>query len=187
MARLHQHSSSLALNTSRAGENAESGSQRPDPRLPRGHHQQLAHLYARQGVRIFPCGPDKRPLIRNWNEEATDNLEQVRRWWRKLPHALVGLPCGPNHLFVVDVDRHPGGADGFRSIVSVMPQNAPFPPGMLSVSTPNNGVHLWFRMPTVPVKNSAGKLADENRYPWRWRICDSARVGASQRRLMDYQ
>ena len=49
---------------------------------------------------------------------------------------------------------------GSKSISSVMPPDAPFPPGMLSVATPNDGFHLWFRMPTVPLKNSAGKLAD---------------------------
>jgi len=160
MAPLEQQAAPPTVSTNRVDEDPV-GSQRsnPSPHDP-AHHREVAVSYAKHGVRIFPCGIDKRPLIKNWNDEATDKLEKVQRWWTKFPDAIVGMPCGPNHLFVVDVDRHPGGADGLKSISSVMPRDAPFPAGMLSVATPNNGFHLWFRMPPVPVKSSAGRLAD---------------------------
>ena len=82
--------------------------------LASGYHRQLARWYAKQGVRVFPCRPEKKsPFISNWNEKATADLAQIERWWKQYPQAIIGLPCGPNSLFVVDVDCHEGGENGF--------------------------------------------------------------------------
>src|SRR5215216_4383348 len=86
---------------------------------PGPSHRELALSYAGQGVYVFPCNFQKRPHIQNWNKCATADADQVRRLWNQFPDALVGLPCGPNNLMAVDIDRHKGGPDGLTSIFSL--------------------------------------------------------------------
>ena len=36
---------------------------------------------ATAGVKIFPAGADKRPLLKGWQEAATCNADQINTWW----------------------------------------------------------------------------------------------------------
>lgn len=54
------------------------------------------------GWRVHPCDADKRPLTR-WKEAATDDVDQVIRWWDEHPNAHVGIRTGDG-VVVVDVD-----------------------------------------------------------------------------------
>jgi hypothetical protein len=58
---------------------------------------------ARQGVPIFPCRPDKAPLIKNGFKGATTNFDKLHQWWTRWPDALVSVPTGERFV-VVDVD-----------------------------------------------------------------------------------
>ncbi len=54
---------------------------------------------------VFPCGPDKRPLVARGFHAATQDAGQIRAWWRQWPDALVGVPTGQGTgLVVVDYD-----------------------------------------------------------------------------------
>lgn len=54
---------------------------------------------------VFPCGPDKRPLVKTGFHAATQDEKQIRHWWRQWPEALVGVPTGQSTgLVVVDYD-----------------------------------------------------------------------------------
>lgn len=54
---------------------------------------------------VFPCGKDKRPLVRSGFHAASADPEQIRKWWTKWPDALVGVPTGQGTgLVVVDYD-----------------------------------------------------------------------------------
>lgn len=54
---------------------------------------------------VFPCGPDKRPLVKTGFHAASQDEAQIREWWRKWPDALVGVPTGQGTgLVVVDYD-----------------------------------------------------------------------------------
>lgn len=54
---------------------------------------------------IFPCSPDKRPLVKTGFHAASQDEAQIRDWWRKWPDALVGVPTGQGTgLVVVDYD-----------------------------------------------------------------------------------
>lgn len=54
---------------------------------------------------VFPCGGDKRPLVKSGFHAATQDEKQIRAWWRQWPDALVGVPTGQGtQLVVVDYD-----------------------------------------------------------------------------------
>lgn len=63
--------------------------------------------YAVRGWKVFPCNPDgKEPLGGNGHKDATDDQEQVRRWWTQTPRANIGLALAPSGLVAVDPDTY---------------------------------------------------------------------------------
>ncbi len=65
-----------------------------------------ALAYARRGISVFPLVPrSKAPIVKNGFLQATTDLDQVRRWWRKTPTANIGIATGaPAGFWVLDVD-----------------------------------------------------------------------------------
>lgn len=100
---------------------------------------QAALWYAEQGFRVFPCQPGgKRPITENGFHDATDDAEQIERWWTKNPRANIGLATAG--LFVIDVD----GADNKWPND---PQRM-FELGGAAISqTPRGGMHYVYRQP----------------------------------------
>jgi hypothetical protein len=115
---------------------------------------------ARQGLPVFPCGQDKRPLLR-WKEAATCDPEAVLELWRQFPGALVGLPCGARSgLFVLDLDtdRATGAPIGEQSLAALGLSHLLTDARQPRVRTPSGGLHLLFRHPGPNFNNTAGKL-----------------------------
>jgi len=86
----------------------------------------------------------KKPLIDGWRAKATTDAEQVRRWWKRFPHAVPGIELERSNLVVIDADRH-GGPDGvlaFDNLVSAHGGSLPPHPSSL---TPGNGQHHFFQ------------------------------------------
>jgi hypothetical protein len=110
---------------------------------------------ARKGIAVFPCGPQsKRPATEHGCKDATTDLEIIRQWWGAEPQANIGIACGTvSGIFVVDID----GADAEMAIRALEAEHSPLP-STVEVCTAN-GRHLYFEMPNVPLRNSAGKLA----------------------------
>lgn len=126
----------------------------------------VAMRMARAGLTVFPCdwkakpdnqsSPTKRPLVLHWKEDATDDPEQILKWWRRWPNALVGLPVGAHGLIVIDADRH-GGPDGVADFERLAADRG-LPPGPL-VETLSGGRHYYFTQPTSKtLGNSEGAL-----------------------------
>jgi Protein of unknown function (DUF3987)/Bifunctional DNA primase/polymerase, N-terminal len=64
---------------------------------------------------------------------------------------------GRSGLFVVDLDKHPGGADGVTAFKAFRGSNPP--PRCPTVKTPSGGFHLYFRQPQgEPLGNRTGTL-----------------------------
>ncbi|MEO0957087.1 MAG: AAA family ATPase [Pseudomonadota bacterium] len=112
--------------------------------------------YARRGLPVFPCGPDKRPLVR-WRDEATADEATVNAWWQRWSTAMVGLPTGSTTgLFVVDLDvnRETGECVGEASAealgIAEALESAP------SVRTPSGGRHFYFS--EEGFKNTASRI-----------------------------
>ncbi|MCA1194891.1 bifunctional DNA primase/polymerase [Saccharopolyspora sp. 6V] len=90
---------------------------------------------------------------------ATTDLGQVRRWWSRIPRANVGISTGPSGLVVLDLDRKPkpaapaaqdvstSVADGLEALHAITAAEGVIWPETLTVETPSEGRHLYFRAP----------------------------------------
>lgn len=125
---------------------------------------------AESGLYVFPCIPrGKTPAVRNWEQAATRDTDQINHWWRQGPPWNIGAAIGRAGLVVIDLDHGRGepapepftGATGGRDVLAMLADRAgePAPFDTWTVSTPSSGTHLYYRAPdgSVPV-NSAGVL-----------------------------
>jgi DNA repair protein RadA/Sms len=106
---------------------------------------QVALKYAGAGMAIFPCAPDKRPLVDNWLASASIDPAVIQQWWRAHPNALIGLPLKPLDLLVLDADRH-GVHDGVRALQQLLAKHGELPTHPWC-TTANDGEHHYFRQP----------------------------------------
>mgnify|MGYP000896150318 CR=1 FL=1 len=119
-----------------------------------------ALAYAEAGYKIFPVAPrGKAPLTRHGYHDATDDADQIRAWWAETPDANLGLPCEPNRILVLDVDRGRGRPDG-RATLRALAGGA-----MPEVRTPTavtggGGIHYLFALPDWRPTGSAGESLD---------------------------
>ncbi len=101
--------------------------------------------YAELGLKIFPLKPkSKIPLTQNGFKDATDDIEQIKKWWRDCPDANIGIPTGKiNDFFVYDIDgEYPD---------DLPPLNVPY-----TVKT-NRGFHVYFNYPAgITIKSRNG-------------------------------
>lgn len=109
------------------------------------------------GIAVFPCRNSgekaKAPLTEHGWKDATTNADQIHHWWgREFPGAMIGAAMGdPSSGFVVvDVDAKPPAAGndpvtghGTLERMEALALAWPATPGV--VTTPNGGMHLWFR------------------------------------------
>lgn len=110
--------------------------------------------YARRGWFVFPCREkpgasfirngeeitpkEKQPYVARGLDDATQDEDQIRAWWRMWPDAMIGVNAGLSGLFVVDIDKkHVNGLDEFTS------WNINDSAGLHSI-TPSGGVHIVF-------------------------------------------
>jgi hypothetical protein len=107
---------------------------------------------AAAGIFVFPAivswnenakKLDKKPAITGWREAATTDAARVAEWWRTFPDAVPGIGLGRSGLVVIDLDRHPGGADGVEAFNKLIRNNGLLPP-CPTVRTPSGGYHLYF-------------------------------------------
>jgi hypothetical protein len=127
------------------------------PREQSGNARQ-AEFLAELGLLIFPARADKKPFVRDWENAASSDINKVRAWWSTYPDALIGLPCKPNGICVLDLDHHDGAANGYESFAELKKQGT-FPKGMIVVRTPSGGAHFYFSMPFGGLKTTASTLA----------------------------
>jgi hypothetical protein len=127
-------------------------------------------LEASEHVPVHPCrwyvdpGPDanpdehkkaikaaKEPLTK-WKDLATQDSEQIRKWWGQWPDANIGGVT--NQLLVLDVDKQNGGCETFEFLRLV----EDFPETMTN-NTQGGGQHLFYVMRAgEPLKNGTHKL-----------------------------
>src|SRR5215472_4398118 len=116
---------------------------------------------AAAGLPVFPAGPDKRPLIAGWQEKATTEEEQIRKWWDTHPAAVPAIVVGRADLVVIDCDRHPGGNDGIKAFNELASANGVKLANVPMTKTARGGAHLFFRQPPgEPLGNGRGELPD---------------------------
>jgi hypothetical protein len=116
---------------------------------------------AAAGLTVFPAGSDKRPLLVGWQERASTEEEQVRKWWDSYPAALPAIVVGRASLVAIDCDRHPGGNDGIKAFNELVSANGAKLANVPMTKTARGGAHLFFRQPPgEPLGNGRGELPD---------------------------
>ena len=111
---------------------------------------------AKRKLHVFPClERAKTPAVAWGFRAATVDPQIIRGWWGARPDCNVAIATGAiSGVFVVDVD----GVDGEFELRRLEAEHDTLP-STVEVIT-GAGRHLYFRMPEMPVRNSAGKVAD---------------------------
>ena len=115
-------------------------------KAPKGQvsdNRRAALALAAEGYFVIPLGPNKRPLVKGWQDKATSDARQIERWWAKWPDAMPGLPTGKlNGFAALDVDLK-NGKDGFAGLRALGLAVDTLSPGQ--TFTPTGGRHLQFK------------------------------------------
>jgi hypothetical protein len=108
----------------------------------------MALHYTARGWPVFPCKTSepkrKTPLTPRGFYDASRDPNQLRRWWRRWPDALIGLPTGtPTGLVVLDVDTK-NGVNGFSTLAAMgyAAEVSQYETGR--VKTASGGRHVYF-------------------------------------------
>jgi hypothetical protein len=134
--------------------------------LRRSTNLDVALALAAAGIAIFPAKVfqdaigkwKKRPAVKGWQNTASCDPDQIRRWWSEFQDAVPGIELGQAGLVVIDADRHDDGADGVAALTGLMAghdgQN-PHP----KTSTAGGGEHHFYRQPLgMQLGNGEGRL-----------------------------
>lgn len=132
--------------------------------------REAALLYASIGWFVFPvhsvvrgrcsCGKlacgraGKHPRTRNGLKDATNDADQIARWWQEWPEANVAVATGASRLVVLDVDVRKE-KDGQASLRALESEFGPLPDTLVS-RTGGGGWHHFFRAPHPPVGDRVG-------------------------------
>jgi hypothetical protein len=116
---------------------------------------QVALDLAKVGIAIFPARADnKRPHVKDWQNVATTDPAQIRRWWTKWPDAMPAIPTGRrNGVAVLDLDLKDGKDGGAALRALGLDPDALSP---CTIATPSGGRHLYFRWPDDMGNSAAG-------------------------------
>ncbi len=94
----------------------------------------------------------KHPLESGWQDQATTEPAQIKRWWTDYPHANIGIATGGS-FFVIDVD----GTEGNASFTKLEDEHGALPK-TLRVST-GRGFHVYLAASEgIPLSNRVGAL-----------------------------
>ncbi|WP_099974225.1 bifunctional DNA primase/polymerase [Lactobacillus terrae] len=124
-----------------------------------------ALAYAEKGMSVLPM-VDKQPLIK-FADKPPLNSDEIKEIWGKHPDAQLALRT--TNFFVVDIDRHDDGADGFQTIENY--ERKELLKSTLSQKTAGGGCQLFYlKRDDIEVRQNIGWLpgvdikAHENNY-----------------------
>jgi hypothetical protein len=94
-----------------------------------------------RGLAVFPLPPGAKRAGPGWQRRCTADPGVLARTW---PHgANIGVGCRASGIVGIDLDRRDDGTDTFAALCAVYGQ--PWP-DTLTVATPHDGRHLYFRV-----------------------------------------
>jgi hypothetical protein len=107
-----------------------------------------ARALALHGVPVFPMNPgDKKPLNEHGVYDATIDTEEIARWWKRHPDALIAVPMGRRTgMFAIDADAKPPHAhDGVGAWLALAAERGDRSVLTRIHVTASGGVHFIFR------------------------------------------
>jgi hypothetical protein len=124
--------------------------------------------YAKEELFVFPAKFAKKQKLGHTSAEKsngnpwgyTKDPQEIREYWRRWPHAAIGLPTGAvNGMFVIDIDTRDGhDHDGHESLIKLTMQHGDLPWTRMAES-PTGSKHYYFKQPLgVTIPCSASKL-----------------------------
>jgi hypothetical protein len=124
--------------------------------------------YAKRGHFVFPAKFAGRQKLGHTSAEKsngnpwgyTKDPEEIREYWRRWPHAAIGLPTGAvNGMFVIDVDTLEGhDHDGNESLDKLQMEHGDLTWTRVAES-PTGSKHYYFKQPPgTVIPSTASKL-----------------------------
>lgn len=113
--------------------------------------------YAARGWRILPvASATKRPILKDWPNQATDDPMQIKTWWaQSYRNSIIGITCGAaSGILCIDIDPRHNGEMGLAELEH---RHGPLPETLMS-RTGSGGKHLIFRYPADQHVPNAAKL-----------------------------
>jgi len=117
-------------------------------------NRELVSLLIKRGWSVFPCGKNKKPLIKSGYKGASTNKAAIAKWFEMYPNFMIGIPATPNYFFAVDID--PDGINTWAewtkdNEIGLGPRQ----------KTPRGGMHYLYKQPVgIKIINNAGKLSE---------------------------
>lgn len=115
--------------------------------------------YAKAEFPVFPLSPFSKIPLKNTSgfKQATTDEEQIFEWFTEIePLANVGIALVDTPYFVIDIDDHDGAQSGMKSLMELS-NGSPLPDDVTAIQTPNNGTHLYFKVPeNIEIKQQIG-------------------------------
>jgi hypothetical protein len=106
---------------------------------------------AADGLPVFPCGRDKRPLIPRGFHAASTDMFTVTDWWLRWPNALIGVPTNLKFC-ALDIDLKHAEAQRWYG------ENRSNIPFTRLHRTRSGGLHMLFK-PDGRLRSTAGLIA----------------------------
>jgi predicted Rdx family selenoprotein len=114
--------------------------------------ERIAQYASVLGFAVFPCQTGaKTPATPHGFQDATKDLDRIRRCWTRRPDLNVAIATGAvSGIVVLDIDDYKGGGD---SLIELEKRYGALPVTM-SATTPRGGQHYYFRHPGQFVPNA---------------------------------
>ena len=115
-----------------------------------------AQAYAeRAGWKVHPVGLNKHAILEDWPNTASDDVEQIDKWWAERPNASIGVVCGSRSGFwVLDIDL----PDGPKNLERLEKEHGKLPKTLMQ-QTGSGGKQFFWKWNGTPIKNSTSKIA----------------------------
>ena len=109
--------------------------------------EDYALSYAHIGWKVLPLQPhEKRPATAHGLKDATNDPEQIKKWWKDNPNYNIGIATGEESmgLYIIDIDvDHEKGKDGVQMFKEWQKKHERIS-NTVTCKTPRGGYHLYF-------------------------------------------
>lgn len=154
------------------------GEKRPDLGLA------ALHYASRRGWAVFPLEQEgkRRSLVDRGVRDASRKPELVRQWWKRWPHANIGLATGPaSGVDVLDIN----GVEGEQALAKLVSEHGPLPATYESRTASGRHLFFWTDPNVQTYKNLLGPSLDvhgeggwvvlppsmhPNQHPYLWTV-----------------